>query len=192
MYIFQTWGGSGHIKETQSEICWEPWEIRSVCVCLCWFWYKQTHLETLSLFLTFLHSACNRSITITSCHQKCSRLSASCPKGSSATSPHGFHGYWCTLMLLCKSAPKKDCFTPTICPPTPSSSHMTPHSILCAQTHTSPLCVSRGNPWQCLVIAFVKPKLFFRGRCSAVERFVYFLSCFIYSFNFTHLWWGII
>lgn len=140
------------------------------------------------MFLTFLHSACYRSITTTSCHRKCSRLSASCPKGLSATSPHAFHGYWCTLMLLCTSVPTRDCFTPIICPPTPNSSHMTLHTnthTYC--THTSPLCVSRGNPWQCLVTAFVKPKLVFRGRYSAVEKFVYLLSCFIYLFNFVFL-----
>lgn len=44
---FQTWGGSGHIKETQSETCWGPWGIRSACIFAPMFIlsYKWTRFE---------------------------------------------------------------------------------------------------------------------------------------------------
>lgn len=130
----QTWGGSGPIKETRWETCWEPWGIRSASITIIRF--MQNYLQ-LFMFLTFflfcflhLHY---RSITTTSSHQRCRRLLVSCPKASSGTSHHGFHGYWCTHTLRCKSVPMKDCFTLTTYPPMPNSFHKAMHSTFHVQ-----------------------------------------------------------
>lgn len=46
----QTWGGSGPIKETRWETCWEPWGIRSASITIIRF--MQNYLQ-LFMFLTF-------------------------------------------------------------------------------------------------------------------------------------------
>lgn len=157
------------------------------------FFLRHTLTHQYVFDIWHVNIACYRSITTMSCHRRCRRLSASCPKASSATSPHGSHGYWCTHMLLCTSVPKRDCFTPTICPLTPNNIQTSLHAILCTHIYTyisvlfCELKKSLTVPHYC----FCKAHTVFWGEIQCCEKVFIWLEFFYRFILFFCSYWSI-
>ncbi len=158
--------------------------------------YESTHFDTSVCSWPFAYY---RSITTTSCLRRCRRRSANCPKALSATSPHGFHGYWCTRTLLCTSAAMRDCFTPTICPPTPNSIRVTLHSVhrhthththIYTRTYTGVLLCELKESLTVSHYCFCKAHTVFWGKIQCCEKVFICLELFYRFILFFCSYWS--